>query len=86
VTSLTITGIAYGTAIGTEYFFLEYRRALGFNAPGLLGLDEDPVTSSVYIRYFPTRALSCGVATPCVTAADHVSTWLPYTPPEGRAG
>jgi hypothetical protein len=75
--------IAYGTAQGTEYFFLEYRRPLGFNAQGLLGQDFDPVSSSVYIRYFPTRALSCGVARPCVAASDNTSTWLPFSPAGG---
>jgi hypothetical protein len=77
--------IRYYKVLVPEYFFLEYRRQIGFNQPGMIGdptADSNhPVSASVYIRYFPTSSLTCGAATttPCFTDDRHASTWLPMS-------
>jgi hypothetical protein len=67
---------------GTEYFFLEYRRPLGYNASGMLGDDSRPMSASVFITYVPTRALTCGAVTPCMDGGDQPVSFLPGRNPD----
>jgi hypothetical protein len=82
-----LVSIEYGTGAGPEYFFLEYRRAIGFNGPGMLSADNDvdPVSASVYIRYFPTRSLTCN-GKPCLAVNSWASTYIQWRPAGSARG